>query len=327
MRLLYPAVAGAVVTYYFLQRHYFFSHNPWKWFRETEAETVKRSLTKKRVHIHEEVCSPSTSSCFHIQDTAYSRLGKLVVIRDMLIADTDCTYSSAALMEPLVLSENNKTTSKWKVDKRKLPKAYAKVMVAFAFAMEGLKLDSKNEQEVLLIGLGGGVVQNFLSTLEKAKLKMTTIELDPMVRDVAKKWFGLEENDMHQVIVANGAQFVKREAEKGKKYRAILLDACNSTCPVEVFLQDEVVKNIARTLNEDGVLAINVLTEPVKNTAKINDILNLYKKYFASCFYHYLDSQQVLLCSHRPGWTLNEQKEVFRRNLREIDKKFDFRLT
>ncbi|VDN34239.1 unnamed protein product [Cylicostephanus goldi] len=90
----------------------------------------------------------------------------------MLIADTLYTFSSAALIQPLVLTENNKNTSEWKVDKQKLPSAYGKVMVSFAFAMEGLKFDSARKQEVLLLGLGGGVVANFLSTLKRAKVSV-----------------------------------------------------------------------------------------------------------------------------------------------------------
>ncbi|CAJ0610432.1 unnamed protein product [Cylicocyclus nassatus] len=325
--IFYPATVGAVIAYFFLQRHYFFSQNPWKWFSETEAEIVKRSLARERVHLQEEICSPTTKNCFHIQDTAYSRLGELAVIRDMLLANTLYTYSSAALIQPLVLTGNNKNTSEWRVDKQKLPSTYGKVMVGFAFAMEGLKFDSIKKQEVLLLGLGGGVVANFLSTLKKTKLKMTSIELDPTVRDVAVKWFELEENDMHKTILADGAKFVREEAKKGKQYRAILLDACYSTCPVEVFLKSEVVESIAHILDGDGVLAINVLTDPARNIKKINEILKVYKIYFTSCFYFYIDLQQVLLCSHRRGWTFDEQTELFTKNLQEIDRKFGFRFT
>jgi len=32
---------------------------------------------------------------------------------------------------------------------------------------------------------------------------------------IAKKWFGLRENDRHRVLIADGAKFVQERSEKG----------------------------------------------------------------------------------------------------------------
>ncbi|VDM76258.1 unnamed protein product [Strongylus vulgaris] len=230
---------------------------------------------------------------------------RLLVRREMLISKTMYSFSTAALVVPSgILNKGNRNTSVWEIDKHFLHSPYARVMVGFVFAMEGLKFNPTNKQDVLLLGLGGGVVANFLSSLKTAKLKMTSIELDPTVRDIAVKWFNLEENDMHKVITADGAQFVKDEAKKGRKYKAIFLDACYTTCPAKVFSNPDVVESIASLLDKDGVLAVNVLTAPFKNEEQVNKIMQLYKTQFTSCFTFLVGLQHVRTRSFYPRATM-----------------------
>ncbi|KHJ98039.1 hypothetical protein OESDEN_01977 [Oesophagostomum dentatum] len=167
---------------------------------------------------------------------------------------------------------------------------------------------------------------NFLSTLREAKLNMTSVEIDPDIRNIAVKWFGLKENDSHRVIIDDGVNFLRIEARKGTRYKAIFLDACFTMCPAEVFLERRVVADIAHVLDNSGVLAVNILTDPNKNErAQVsNRVLRLYRTYFSSCFLFYLKSQQILLCSHRTGWTFDEQEELFLRKLEEVDRRFNF---
>ncbi|RCN41978.1 Spermine/spermidine synthase [Ancylostoma caninum] len=273
------------------------------------------------------MCSPQTNECFKIQDAVFVKDGRIVVDRHMMIGDTLYSFSAAALIVPQELTEDNWDMQKWKINKSILISGYGKVMVGFVFAMEGLKYVSSNPQNVLMIGLGGGVMTNFLSTLHDAKLNITTVELDPTVRDVAVKWFELVENDEHTVIIGDGAKFITDEAKKGSKYNAIFLDACYTVCPAKVFLDPNVIADTARIVADDGVLAINVLTEMDKRSEQSDHILNVYKAGFESCFLFYIRAQQVLLCSHRANWTLEEQTDHFMEKLKEVDENFEFNFT
>ncbi|EYC03237.1 hypothetical protein Y032_0095g2834 [Ancylostoma ceylanicum] len=322
-----PAIAVFIIAYLFFHRDYFLSSNPNDLSTYSPADAFKKFLIEKRIHFQEKMCSPQTNECFKIQDVVFEREGKLGVDRNMMIGDTLYSFSAAALIVPQDLTEENMDMKKWKINKRILISGYGKVMVGFVFAMEGLKYISSDPQNVLMIGLGGGVMTNFLSTIPNAMLNITTVELDPTVRDVAVKWFELVEDDEHTVIIGDGAKFITDEAKKGSKYKAIFLDACYTVCPAKVFLDSNVVADTARILDDNGVLAINVLTEMDKRQEQSDNILKLYKTQFKSCFLFYIRAQQVLLCSHRPGWTLEEHPDNFMEKLKEVDQNFDFNFT
>ncbi|KAJ1360856.1 hypothetical protein KIN20_019949 [Parelaphostrongylus tenuis] len=108
-------------------------------------------------------------------------------------------------------------TRKWPAHKSILYSSYAKVMVGMLFVMEGLSFISTQWQDVLMIGLGGGVINNFLSTLDGAKINLTTVEIDPLMLKLAKDYFDLEESSTNTVVIADGLKFI-HEASKNSQY-------------------------------------------------------------------------------------------------------------
>ncbi|KAJ1361289.1 hypothetical protein KIN20_020505 [Parelaphostrongylus tenuis] len=75
---------------------------------------------------------------------------------------------------------------------------------------------------------------------------------------MAKKWFSLETDYRYDVVVEDGVQYFRRCVEQGERFDAIMLDACsldleaNFTCPIEVFLTEEAIKNMAALLGQRG---------------------------------------------------------------------------
>ncbi|KIH51973.1 hypothetical protein ANCDUO_17932 [Ancylostoma duodenale] len=140
------------------------------------------------------------------------------------------------------------------------------MMVGMGFVMEALSFEPKSMQQMLMIGLGGGVINNFLSTLgPEAMINLTTVELDPEVFSLALDWFHLVETPTNRVVIGDGIEFIREASRKGDKYKVILVDACFDEirpvcCPVEGFIDPETIENIGNILDEDGILSINVLT-------------------------------------------------------------------
>ncbi|KIH54055.1 hypothetical protein ANCDUO_15800 [Ancylostoma duodenale] len=325
-----PAIAVFIAAYLFYHREYFLSNNPGEIQADSPAETFKKFLIEKIDPGNQFIHSVKTDGlCSQISHySVYISMKKCAA----LIQRNASRYKMLSLKKKGEFTEDNWDMKNWRINKSILISGYGKVMVGFVFAMEGLKYASPDPQNVLMIGLGGGVMTNFLSTLHDAKLNITTVELDPTVRDVAVKWFELVENDEHTVIIGDGAKFITDEAKKGSKYNAIFLDACYTVCPAKVFLDSNVVADTARIVADDGkflsgVLAINVLTEMDKRNEQSDHILNLYKARFKSCFLFYIRVQQVLLCSHRANYTLEEQTDHFMEKLKEVDENFEFNFT
>jgi len=116
-----------------------------------------------------------------------------------------------------------------------------------------------NLTNVLMIGLGGGSSQRaYLHYYPEVKID--TVELDPVVVDLARRYFQLPETTRHRVVVEDGRQYLRRSK---KEYDAIILDAYRTTrygsfIPYHMATQE--FFEIAREhLGTNGVVAFNVI--------------------------------------------------------------------
>ncbi|KAK5968311.1 hypothetical protein GCK32_006629, partial [Trichostrongylus colubriformis] len=256
----------------------------------------------------------------------------IAVERLMILKDAPrYSFTIVRLSFPDVLTEANLDTRNWPVDKRKLTAFYNQVMFGMSFALEALQFISTLWQDVLMIGLGGGGINNFVTTLEpETKINLTTIELDPDMPRIASDWFGLRQSPTNKVVIEDGVKFVHSAAIRGEKYKAILLDACYNVisepglCPVKQFMKPEVIASIAKILERDGVLSINVLGRPGQAEQHSRKMISLYKGYFATAFYVTLAGQRVLFCSHRKDWSHLRYGNHFMKNVDKVKKTFGF---
>ena len=74
------------------------------------------------------------------------------------------------------------------------------------------------EPKVLVIGLGGGVLSNFLEARYPAAA-LTSVEIDPVMVKIARVYFDLPETC--NVVVADGLKFLE---ERKEQYDLIILD-------------------------------------------------------------------------------------------------------
>ncbi|KAL7276519.1 hypothetical protein RUND412_000476 [Rhizina undulata] len=129
--------------------------------------------------------------------------------------------------------------------------------------MEAVRLidpPPKNENpRALAIGLGIGTSADGLI---KHGVETDIVELDPVVYQYAKEYFGLHEN--HTAYIEDAVGFIKRESEKvtagasgANKYEYILHDVfTGGAVPASLFTL-EVFNGLRNLLAEDGVIAIN----------------------------------------------------------------------
>lgn len=114
-------------------------------------------------------------------------------------------------------------------------------------------------RKILIIGLGGGTLP---STLRKI-LPLATIdsvELDPSVVKIAKRFFGFSPDPKSAVFIEDGRVFVKRAQKQGKKYDLIVLDAFDHVYVPEHMLTKEYLMEVSSLLGKDGVLAANTFS-------------------------------------------------------------------
>ena len=132
--------------------------------------------------------------------------------------------------------------------------------------MYDLMFDSQKEiKDTLLIGGAGySYPKHYISSyLDKS---MDVVEIDPMVTEIAKKYFYLdklikdyntEETGRLKLITEDGRTYLNRNE---KKYDAILNDAFSDTTPVATLTTLEAVKNIKNSLSENGLYLSNIIS-------------------------------------------------------------------
>ncbi len=119
------------------------------------------------------------------------------------------------------------------------------------------KPDIKN---ILMLGLGGASTQKAMAHYHP-EVTMETAEIDPMVADVAQKYFAYTLGDRQKLDVLDGRQFLTHTKNK---YDAILMDAYTqgrygASIPYELVTK-EFFQLAKEHLAPDGVLAYNVIT-------------------------------------------------------------------
>lgn len=108
--------------------------------------------------------------------------------------------------------------------------------------------------QALLLGLGGGAVARKLLA-RHPRLKLTTVELDPLVVQVARKWFKLPRPRRHQVVVADGRRFLE---EHQQRYDLLMVDAFSHRGMPGKLVTQEFFALARQRLTCQGVLAINI---------------------------------------------------------------------
>lgn len=108
-------------------------------------------------------------------------------------------------------------------------------------------------ERVLIVGFAGGTIARQYLALSNASI--IGVEIDPLVVKVSKEYFGVEECDRLQVIVADGRTYLNLHRER---FDIILMDAFNPpTIPFHLATK-EFFQLAKERLKPGGLIAVNV---------------------------------------------------------------------
>lgn len=118
---------------------------------------------------------------------------------------------------------------------------------------------------VCVIGLGGGVVPTAVARLRPGTA-IDSVEIDPVVREVALRYFMYKESDTVRTFIEDGRVFLARP---GPPYDLIIGDAFNSTgVPFHLTTREFFTTARAR-LTPDGILAVNFVGKMMGKDARL----------------------------------------------------------
>lgn len=131
-------------------------------------------------------------------------------------------------------------------------------------AMMGFMLFNPNPLDILMIGLGGGSVARFVHGRMEAT-RMTAVELNPRVVQVARSYFGLpDDDDRLRVVVEDGAAYVPANEASAD---VLLLDAFNDGETVTALCTQRFFDHCYAALRPGGVFVVNFMMDEPKRDA------------------------------------------------------------
>nr|XP_029488746.1 eEF1A lysine and N-terminal methyltransferase isoform X1 [Oncorhynchus nerka] len=193
------------------------------------------------------------------------------------------------------------------VDKGYLCCAHHRVMVA-GLAMLGVGTDHTKDVSVLLVGLGGGGLPQFLRDFVPGA-RVEVVELDPAVLGVAQGWFGFTPDDRLTVTLGDGLEHINNiEREGGHQYDVIMFDvdskdpSLGMSCPPPAFVETAFLERVGNLLTSRGVFMLNLVC---RDSALKKSVLGRVRGVFPRVLSRGIEGEvnEVLLCSRGTGET------------------------
>jgi spermidine synthase len=214
------------------------------------------------VHAEPTLLRLPTEGKEHTVFDARSRWNRVLVVdkdglRSLYFGDTDgATQSTIALGDP-----------------RAVPMEYVRhAASALAFV--------PRPKSALVIGLGGATFPMLLRRSFPA-MSIEVVELDPMVHQVARDYFGLLEDEKLRVHIADGADFMRRT--RGH-WDVILLDAFGTMEIPPALVTPKFFADLARSLTPGGLVIANLVD--VKDDRE-RELVARFAKTFSACLHQH----------------------------------------
>ncbi|KAL3105194.1 hypothetical protein niasHT_028866 [Heterodera trifolii] len=277
--------------------------------------------------LQEVICPNGADHCFKVEDlvhnewqpngTKWRRYQRMLMdeseanvvfsIADLMPDDPDTPFSAQNAL-------------RWTVRKNNLPLPYMKAIAAQMFVSGCARLEpSGRTRRTLMVGLGGASVPNFLLETDPSH-EVVSVELEPAVEYIARKWFGLEQSPRQKVVVRDGVEFIREWAENDGRFDCVVVDACKISaippsqkypllCPFfEAFVDyDKMADKFVKMLHSNGTLMVNFFVRPDINNSMVAEgrqfLLDLFRRHFGGehfCYYIAVNSfsaNKLLVCS------------------------------
>ena len=148
---------------------------------------------------------------------------------------------------------------------------------------------NNHANSLLTIGLGGGAIPRLLKEFYP-EMYIEAVEIDPLVVEVAKKYFYVEDDPDYTINIIDGRVFLNRV---NKKYDLIILDAYNSDSIPFHLTTEEFLQLVKSKMTDDGAVSANVWSSDNKLYLSM---VKTYEKVFDNVYIQSLGEKQ---CSHR----------------------------
>lgn len=111
-------------------------------------------------------------------------------------------------------------------------------------------------KHILILGVAGGSVIKTLSEEIGFKGKITGVEIDPEVLQIANSYFGLNKIPNLKIIVDDASKYILKDKSR---YGLIIVDIFQDTTMPDFLFEDSFQKSICELLDEKGIILFNTM--------------------------------------------------------------------
>ena len=139
------------------------------------------------------------------------------------------------------------------------------------------QVDLTKSKNILLLGLGGGSVLKTLRDEFNFSGKITAVDIDSVIIEIAEKEFGITSDDKTTIICADAFDYVIND---NNKFNLIIIDLFIDNKIPDKFLLTEFWSEIIKKTTNEGCIIFNTLCIPITD---IQEVENELKKNGFSC--------------------------------------------
>jgi spermidine synthase len=114
----------------------------------------------------------------------------------------------------------------------------------------------KKFESILVLGVAGGSVIRTLTDEIKFKGKITGVEIDPTILDIANKYFKLDTIPNLEIVIDDAFEFVLKTKTQ---YDLIIIDIFQDTMMPNFLFEDFFINRINTLLNTNGFILFNTM--------------------------------------------------------------------
>ncbi len=122
-----------------------------------------------------------------------------------------------------------------------------------------------NPKSLLVLGLGGGAVPMMFYHLCK-DIRIDVVEIDPVIQEIAKKYFNFITNSRVRVHIDDASRFIKKNEQK---YDIIIMDAFIGQRQNRSLTAQDFFLAARERLNSNGLFVTNLMTKHETHFAKM----------------------------------------------------------
>lgn len=149
----------------------------------------------------------------------------------------------------------------------------------------------RNFQSILVLGVAGGSVIETLKKEIKFEGQITGVEIDPVVVELATKYFGLGKYNNVLIVIDDAFEFVLKSKEK---YDLIIIDIFQDTTMPNFLFEDFFINRINFLLKVNGFILFNTMVLNKNDSERNFDYRNKFDSNYSVRLYPKIEDHNEL---------------------------------